>query len=73
MIGKIKEVFIPNDINDIYTDRIGFKILINEKIIEVIEEQNDYNANFFKDDLVIINKDNENNIILEKYDGDLYE
>ena len=70
MIGKVKEVFIPNDI---YSKQIGFKITLNDKILEVIEEQDEYNANIFKDDLVIVNMDEKNNITIDKYDGDIYE
>lgn len=70
-VGKIIEVFIP--LNDIYSDKIGFKILINNKVIEVIQEQDEFNANIFKDDLVMINIDDKNNITIEKYYGDLYE
>lgn len=70
-VGKIIEVFIP--LNDIYSDKIGFKILINDRVIEVIQEQDELNANIFKDDLVMINIDDKNNIIIEKYYGDLYE
>jgi len=70
MIGRVKEVFIPNDI---YSNQIGFKITLNDKILEVIEEQDEYNANIFKDDLVIVNMDEKNNLIIENYDGDIYE
>lgn len=73
MIGRIKEVFIPKSLNDINSNKIGFKIIIHNEIIEVIEEQDEYNANIFKDDLVIINRNDKKNIIIEKYDGDLYE
>jgi len=69
MIGKVKEVFIPNDIN---CDKIGFKIILQDKNIEIIEEQDDYNANIFKNDLVIVNIE-KNNTTIEKYDGELYE
>lgn len=73
MIGRVIEVFIPNNINDINSNKIGFKIHIKDKIIEIIEEQDDYNSNIFKDDLVIISTDDKNSIIIEKYYGDLYE
>ena len=69
MIGKVKEVFIPNDIN---CDKKGFKIILHDKNIEIIEEQDDYNANIFKNDLVIVNIE-KNNTTIEKYDGELYE
>lgn len=69
MIGKVKEVFIPSDI---YSNNVGFKIILNDKLIEVIEEQDEYNANIFKDDLVIVNIEDKN-ITIEKYDGEIYE
>lgn len=53
MIGRVKEVFIPNDI---YSNQIGFKITLNDKILEVIEEQDEYNAKILRDDLVTITK-----------------
>lgn len=70
IIGKVIEVFIPN--NNINSKEIGFKILINNKLIEIIEEQDEYNSNIYKNDLVIITKTG-NNYDLEKFNGDIYE
>lgn len=67
MIGKVTEVFIPKNSNN-----VGFKITLKDKIIEVIEKQDEYNANIFKDDLVIVNIVDKI-ITIEKYDGELYE
>ena len=51
--------------------KIGFKIELNGKIIEVIEEQNIINAMIHKDDKVIV-EDN-NSIITIKKVGSSYE
>lgn len=69
-IGKVIEVFIPvNNSSDIMlSTKIGFKILLNDKIIEIIEEQDEYNSTIYKDDLVTITN-NDNNIEIEKYEG----
>ena len=68
-IGKIIEVFIPN--NNINSKNIGFKILYNNEIIEMIEEQDEYNTNIYKDDLIIITKI-EDKYEIEKYNGGTY-
>ena len=53
MIGVVKEVFIPNEEKDeINTNKIGFKIYIDDEIIEVIQEINDYNSTILKNDQV---------------------
>ena len=70
IIGKVIEVFIPN--NNINSKEIGFKILINNKLIDIIEEQDEYNSNIYKNDLVIITK-TDNSYDLEKFNGDIYE
>lgn len=66
IIGKVIEVFIPN--NNIYPKEIGFKILIKNKIIEIIEELDEYNSQIFKNDLVIL-KEIDNKYEIEKYNG----
>lgn len=72
-IGIVKEVFIPVNTNEnvMTSTKIGFKIEINGKIIEVIEEQNIINAMIHKDDKVIV-EDN-NSIITIKKVGSSYE
>ena len=72
-IGIVKEVFIPANTNEIVrtSTKIGFKIELNGKIIEVIEEQNIINAMIHKDDKVIV-EDN-NSIITIKKVGSSYE
>lgn len=71
-IAKVIEVFIPETNDVMHSRKIGFKIKIENEIIEVIEEQNKDNCNIYKDDLVtIIN--NDNNIKIELYQGDVNE
>lgn len=72
-IGIVKEVFIPVNTNEnvMTNTKIGFKIELNGKIIEVIEEQNIINAMIHKDDKVIV-EDN-NSIITIKKVGSSYE
>ena len=76
-IGKLIEIFIPEDKIDIMNSKnIGFKILINNEIIEVIQEQNINNSHIYKNDLVTITKQVISDIVfydIEMYDGDDYE
>ena len=78
-IGKIIEVFIPEEYNgnqkiDIMNSKkIGFKIQVDEEIIEIEQEQNEVNSNIFRDDFVIITTQiisNKEFIDIEKYYGD---
>lgn len=58
--GKVIEVFIPEEyiesklIDIMYRTQIGFKVQTEEGIKEVIEEQNEFNAEIMKDDIVVI-------------------
>lgn len=76
-IGKVIEVFIPEDKIDIMNSKnIGFKFLINNEIIEVIQEQNINNSHIYKNDLVTITKQVISDKVfydIEMYDGDDYE
>lgn len=62
LIGKIIEVYIPeeyknNNLLDIMDrTKIGFKILVNNEIINIKQEQNDINSNLMKGDSVLITK-----------------
>ena len=71
-IGKVIEVFIPNEnnIDIMYSKKIGFKISINEEIIEFIKDNNERYANIYKDDLVEIIEEN-NNLDIKLYEGDI--
>lgn len=76
LIGKVIEVFIPKDKFDIDSKNIGFKILINNEIIEIIQEQDINNSHIYKNDLVIITKQVISGKVfydIEMYDGDDYE
>ena len=59
-IGKVIEVFIPEQYKNgkllDVMDRtlIGFKVITDTGIKEIIEEDNDLNAKIMKNDLVII-------------------
>ena len=81
LIGKVIEVFIPKEyknnmlIDEMASNKIGFKVEIDENIIEIIEEQDEFNTDIYKDDLVVITKQAINDIEfidIEKY-GEWYE
>ena len=65
--GLVVEVFIPVKGNEsvMSSSKIGFKIKVDNKIIEVIEELNIINANIHKDDQVIV-EDNNSIITIKK-------
>lgn len=65
--GLVVEVFIPVKGNEsvMSSGKIGFKIKVDNEIIEVIEEQNIINANIHKDDQVIV-EDNDSIITIKK-------
>lgn len=58
--GKVIEVFIPEEyingelIDIMYRTQIGFKVQTVEGIKEIIETQNEFNAEIMKEDSVII-------------------
>lgn len=62
MVGRVLEVFIPEqyqngellDIMD--RTNIGFKVLCDGELEEIIVEQDEFNAKIMKDDLVKITK-----------------
>ena len=66
MIGKVLQVFIPGD-NILESNKIGFKVLLNDKIIEIIQDQNVENIDILKDDNVFIIKNDDSS-----YDISLY-
>ena len=70
-IGKVVEIFIPNenDIDIMYSKKIGFKVNINNEIIEIIKNINEKYANIYKDDFVQLIEEN-NNLDIELYEGD---
>ncbi len=63
IIGKVKEVFIPEESNNGLLDvmdrtQIGFKIMTENGMEEIILKQDEFNSNIFKNDKVIITKQN---------------
>lgn len=58
--GKVIEVFIPEEyingelVDIMYRTQIGFKVQTEEGIKEIIETQNEFNAEIMKEDSVII-------------------
>ena len=59
--GIVKEVFIPDSVYTLKTNKIGFKVYVYEldKEITVEELQDEYNINIYKDDNVIVVEDKE--------------
>ncbi len=54
--GKVLEVFIPND-EGIDSKNIGFKVLLDDGTkIGIIEEQDEFNSNIFRDDEVVVTR-----------------
>ena len=81
-IGKVIEVFIPKEykgdrlIDVMDSTKIGFKVMLEDELVEIIEEQDEINASISKNDLVVITKQTISGIDftdIELYDGDSYE
>lgn len=59
-LGKVIEVFIPQEyknnklIDVMDTKNIGFKVMTDNGIKEIIQEQNEFNSNIMKNDTVLI-------------------
>lgn len=76
-LGKVIEVFIPQEYKDnklidvMDTKNIGFKVMTEDGIKEIIQEQNEFNSNIMKNDTVLIT---EQTISNKKFiDIELYE
>ena len=78
-IGKVIEVFVPKqykngsllDIMD--RTKIGFKVVTDNGIKEIVQEQNEFNAKIMKNDLVTIIEQtisNKDFVDIELYEGD---
>ena len=52
-IGKVIEVFIPDE-DIMNSTKIGFKVLIDNEVIEIIQEQNEMNSYILREDEVLI-------------------
>lgn len=79
-IGKVMEVFIPEEDSDFFdvmtSNKIGFKVALEDETLEIIEEQNLMNIEIMKDDLVVITKQTISGYDftdIELYDGEIYE
>ena len=59
--GIVKEVFIPDSVDTLKTNKIGFKVYVYELDKEIIVEelQDEYNINIYKYDNVIVVEDKE--------------
>ena len=77
LIGRVVEVFIPKEfknnmlIDEMNSNKVGFKVDVDGEIIEIIQEQDENNANIYKDDIVLITKQNISGrdfIDIEKYE-----
>lgn len=81
-IGKVIDVFIPEEykngrlIDVMDSTKIGFKVMLEDEMIEVIEEQDEFNAEIQIDDIVVVTIQNISGkefIDIELYDGGIYE
>lgn len=76
-IGKVIEVFIPDDsVDSINSRNIGFKVELNDKVVTIIEEQNSDNSKILKDSMVVITTQTisgKDFIDVESYEGDVDE
>lgn len=64
MIGKVKEVYIPNENNNgrivsyLDSQKVGFKVIVDEKEMDIVVNQNNDNAVIHVGDLVNIEEIN---------------
>ena len=62
MIGIVKKVFVPKEykngieLDAIYSNKIGFVVLVENEEIEIIQIQNEFNCNIYRDDKVSVTK-----------------
>ena len=82
IIGKVVEVFIPEEYKDgilldvMDRNNIGFKVDVDGKVQEYIYEQNDLNSKIMKGDIVLLIKQiisGKEFVDIELYDGVDYE
>ena len=78
IMGKVVEVFIPEEYNNgilldvMDRNNIGFRIDVDGKVQEYIYEQNDLNSKIMKGDIVLLIKQNISGkefVDIELYDG----
>ena len=81
-VGKVVEIFIPKqyknggllDVMD--RTQIGFKVMTDNGMKEIIEEQNQFNARIMKNDYVTITEQTisgKDFVDIELYEGDWHE
>lgn len=82
IMGKVVEVFIPEEYNNgilldvMDRNNIGFRIDVDGKVLEYIYEQNELNSKIMKGDIVLLVKQNISGrefVDIELYDGVDYE
>lgn len=82
IMGKVVEVFIPEEYNNgilldvMDRNNIGFRIDVDGKFQEYVYEQNDLNSKIMKGDIVLLIKQNISGkefVDIELYDGVDYE
>ena len=67
MIGKIKEIYIPNENNNgrivsyLDSQKVGFKVIIDDNEMDIVVNQNNDNAVIHVGDLVNIKEINGDN------------
>lgn len=71
-IGVVREVFIPECDDELSSELIGFKVYVYDldKEINITLKQDEYNVDIYKDDEVIVIKNNDSYDIM-LYDGDI--
>ena len=81
-VGKVVEIFIPKQYkNGVLLDvrdrtQIGFKVMTDNGMKEIIEEQNHFNARIMKNDYVMIIEQTisgKDFVDIELYEGDWHE
>ena len=81
-IGRVMEIYIPEQYKDgnlldvMDRTNIGFKVMTNDGVREIIVEQNEENANIMKNDLVEIVEQNISGKVfvdINLYEGEEYE
>lgn len=81
-IGRVLKVFIPKEyknnqlLDEMYSNKIGFEVMLEDGIIEIIQEQNEQNCKIMKNDLISIRRQTISGktfIDIKLYDGEIYE
>lgn len=71
-IGVVREIFIPKCDDELSSELISFKVYVYDldKEITITLKQDEYNVDIYKDDEVIVIKNNDSYDIM-LYDGDI--